>query len=1412
MKSTKNSLFTYKHLLVGSDTNSKNANLYSKTISINRVSDSLHQFYQSILDTNTVIQYILQKKELIHENGFENILRPFANNQFYENESYFSVFTVPKFFENTIHEKDILQTKCLYTFKKYDQYTNQTIQQLIKRNKNGKFIYFPDEGIQLLKAYQESIKYMDTLKKIGIDSPRNYFVKLETWEKGIVVVYECLLYIPNILPPSTLYNSDFVTISSFIRLNRVIQDIDQIQLFSPEYVEFMKTISNRVLNLQIIYNHLLQKSSLYPVTMDYDVWEYTYKLPSASICYYSSKFPDWKDKNVQWVRNPLLPINFADLIDYIFTMNSKELLLTQDQQVGIIEYHYNQLDYVFLTKIISIKDRLYLIINTVETNTFFNPAFVTNGDVGIEGSLTVDQWNGKNVLNVHTENETLQINGKIGINIQEPTALLDIQSISTNEIQSLLKEYGTMNLFLFRCFDYFDNQYANTPNRNWNEIYQGFFENEKVSVTTLLLPFDLWTTESQDISFSSFMDTFNDHVYLNMTELPYQSKYQGKTASQLVLQYPYMKNYFFDIKDYFLLLWNQKSFFRRNKYQTFTNIVNYFEGPVLRMQLMWYDPIEKVLRLFSTNLSLNQYLLNENLRTILESYFNSMFACEQLVNLASNLLLDPVIMEKTKVNRMYITEYINNSYYKQRFGYTNHYLFCYNYTPFIVETQFFFHEAFSYWYDQKTIQLQIPNQDILVSYALDQINAYISKNFDASMYERIMVAFYYWQFEYKTSYTKMIEMDGKPFILGSGVNLLDYIKKNIISNGDQQFNGSLRILDTFLNQTVVSLDTAQKQIAMQYPLALGTENPRSLLTIDDVSITNVFQYLDELSKTNRYLSDVSKQLKKVSSSRYQTVIDSYINPFTQETFTQDNDQYFMITDFAFPDYTDILKWTQLYHWYIPEWTNETFQDILSPTFNSINNKVKPLFINAAKNQLTTSMLSLDCFTLDIYDWSFGKKIRSTLCFNDTTYLAMGINLNQYFSRLNSNQNLQTILQAIQAIQCVSNQMFFEYLGTKPINDTEFQLFWKQIQKEYKVFSTWIMDFPKDIQQTRLYLTPSGTLPTTAQEWNYLMPTDTIQTMIYQYDTSNHGSLTFEQILSFYQKVVNLHLKIEYYNGDNLSHLDSNIIGYRTDTDYWISNWMYNESQKWISIIEFNVDDYLNQTIQMIGDLQMAGNLTLMDAKQYLRYVKKEIPLSALETLISIYPEENFIGIGSQHIYSQYPIHYETLDQKYNKILAKNHMVVSNSYYPNLVAERFADHEEDVLSSSFSSLTVRRSSRIFTMKDMVEKSQGKYGFDISYEIQDKYEDTYEIANTGIRLNGLKTFKNGIEYPTSTFFWSIVDDNKETDNTVDQKTIMELDHKGTLHVDKIRLGDYDLQVVRNSNGTQTLRWGSIPLGTQ
>jgi hypothetical protein len=364
-----------KKLLININETETNTNMFVKSISLNRVIESLKQYYTSIINVNNVVNYILQNVEIIKKNGLNNVLKPYVENLYYEEDDYFYIATLSK-----NNETILPNNKILSTYKKYIGYIDILIGDLIELNNQGKYIYFENDGYVMVNGqYEKDLQAFDIINKIGINNI-NYYNVLKEWDNGIKIDYKCLLYIPDILPNIEGVNPDYIVVACGVQLDKIIENINNINLFSPEYVKFSKKITENMFIIQDIYNNL--KENKFESIIDYDVWEYT-----TNICYYSSLYKDWIGKSSANCKILGKFINIFNIVAYIFDFMTNNLLLTNDQQVGIIQYSYDNANYLFLTKIIILNNKKYLIVNTLLIDDFFNNSIETNGDLVVEGSL-----------------------------------------------------------------------------------------------------------------------------------------------------------------------------------------------------------------------------------------------------------------------------------------------------------------------------------------------------------------------------------------------------------------------------------------------------------------------------------------------------------------------------------------------------------------------------------------------------------------------------------------------------------------------------------------------------------------------------------------------------------------------------------------------------------------------------------------------------------------------------------------------------------------------------------------------------------------------------------------------------------------------------------------------------------------
>jgi hypothetical protein len=1390
---------TTKKITVNDTTNKSalnNSKIYVNSISLNRVINSISTYYQSIQYVQYISNLIIQNQEEIKIKGFPDVLHPLIENTYLQTNDYYYIASINNDISNRIEIDD---------YNEYPKYIGLSVNQIVA---SPKPIYFVYEGDNFIEETKKINNAFEKFKSIGFNEV-NYSLIIKNWEYTVNLDFGCFINIENIYPNSSGSEQNYVYVGSKIDLSKIIQNVTELYLFSPEYINFTEVISERMYDIHYLYNQI--KLNVYPniSNYSYSVWDFNTSNTSLSRCLYSNKFSDWIGNIVENIVILGSYYNINYILNFVIGQISGNFRPNFDGQVVILENTYQDLNYVYVCKLISINDSLKLILIIISVDQYFNKAISTNGDVSIEGSLSVNNYDNTNFVNIFSETKSLEVFGNVGIHKQTPTSSLDIEGISVSEIDEISTKMISLNYSIYDFFNYYNTNYSSDKIKDWNTIFNNYpgISIDK-AVITVKISFKDFENNSQ-----YYLSNFNNYIEYSHLEEKY-SKWNGFNANNVLIGYlnPYLDyiNYWYTIlyqnKDYFLLMGKQ----------TFTQICNYFDGQLLKMHIATYDTINEQVLFFSAHIDLNYYLLDPFKNSLLVNYFNQLFACEQVINILSALLKDPVNQEKLYNNRLFLSEWLNSSPFKDRFGYPLTGYFSFRVLPVeeagnciylcgedivsntLVQTN---------WINQYPKNLGIPNSDLIVSNVISKELEYLYFNFNLYELDRLFFFYTYWSLSYKFSYVQYFQINGITYLIGSGIQLSYIIPNSITSKGDNLLNGSLIVNESVTSTPIFKIDETNKKSSIFYPLGLGTEDPESLLEINDLSITNLSYFMGQLSTISRYVNDIKQLIKNAPLDKYTYIIENYIDPFTGLKIDQTVLTYFIEMNYN-NNIIDVNDYELNYYWYIPSWENIPLGNINDP-INIIQLNEALLAFN---KEVNTLYFYNNFASTSIYDFTWGKKISIRNLFNNIngtlSSIGCGVNFNNYFLK-NTTDNIQNIASSIGAINLFLDILYGNYIGVSPLNNYILTNYVTNLRKIYNKYQLLVITYADSYVNARIFLGPDGYLP---KNLDNLIETDTLVNMIY--NNGFKGNLTFEEVMILKQKIVNIYQKLNLYYGSStqLNLEDTGYINYRTDDSYWINIWKWIQlktGQFVIASYNYNVLDYLKPSIQMLGDFKMAGNLTLMNPVDYLKYYKGEVNLSEINVLLSMYPDEQFIGLGSQKIYTQYMLNYKTIDLIANTIYAKNHVVVSNPYYPNLVCERIVESpdpeiEATYVSDSFSSCSMRRTSNIYSIEEMVEKGKGKYGFDISFEVQDKYDMTYEMGHFGIRLNEIKQFDNGIKYPIGEFYIDIVDNNNIV-NSSHVKTILTIDKDSRLYVDKIRLGTKDLYASIDENGEEVLKWG-------
>jgi len=232
----------------------------------------------------------------------------------------------------------------------------------------------------------------------------------------------------------------------------------------------------------------------------------------------------------------------------------------------------------------------------------------------------------------------------------------------------------------------------------------------------------------------------------------------------------------------------------------------------------------------------------------------------------------------------------------------------------------------------------------------------------------------------------------------------------------------------------------------------------------------------------------------------------------------------------------------------------------------------------------------------------------------------------------------------------------------------------------------------------------------------------------------------------------------------------------------------------IYTVEFSPSKILIPTLNVVGDCNIVGNSTITNENTLEKYIE----MDPHKKTFLVNTSDQFINYGNMN--------YADVNQVYG---SKHNMIVANDTYPNMTCERVAELEGRNDFSTYSAATMKRKSNLYSLQEMKDESDAlmekykdkdykpKYGPDISFEVEDKTNNTIEIGQIAMTIDDVDksgNIKGGFGVYTNT-------NNADADGVGNfessRKTILYVDNEGTLEVKKIKLGNKLLSVDANGN---------------
>lgn len=1184
----------------------------------------------------------------------------------------------------------------------------------------------------------------EELKNLIINARINTYKKLidliNSNKNDIYITYNYYPYINGISINFKLLIRDILNNDSWIEIGYAVN----IQELYFKKVIFNDKISN---DYTLLLNNIEQIMNN-PDNFTNTIWEYGIIQDFNKLkCIESTLYPYWNNLYIQecFIKgsNQNIP-NIIKNIIYDLNLNYPEL---ENGQVIFTNYSMLNINYVAIVKIILINQKLCFQINEININNIFETSLLINGDTKIKGSLSVESYNGEKIITTDNERKIITFNEKVGINQQpfEIEALLDIDNLSIQNIynilnkfaSNLLDSYNIINicnqLLLNNSIDIIFNEIIfNDINNNSLRDYKNEFFSFKIPIKSVI--------KEEDISFI--------YIPKGLSILDKQ-KFDTNSFNRIAK----ISNELCNMNKEFA---NKPDFIF-----SFLELLNDTDNNYLvSMKGVLINNNSEMLFIVSF-LNVDEYIIDLSYSNIFINIINGFSNVNKMVNYTTLIIynediFNQIINNNDSINS--ITKYIEDGNFRNRFNLTSNYTTMINID--IPNKNYInnYNELHPTWnglnikdINSETTDTNMNNfVDIIIQNRIKQFGGLkLNQNF-FSIYEAAPFSSIN---SLKVSFGNYFIKNSKIYYISSGINLNDYIDQSIIAKGDVKFQGDFSISDSN-DRKIFEINTVNKTIGNVYKVGIGNVDPKATLDVEDSGIDDINAVILVNSEIFNNLNKLVEELKKALSE------DDFINIIDKLYPNQTKDNY--IACDKINKNTLLAKDTKIiYHFLLKEWQGQYLKDIID--YNNL--QLLNIYINNFTDILNNNLIFENSSFEKIYNWKFGIKKSNGYFFmfqNEIYIVSSGINLQNYSLRINTNNNVldffnyqSNILKIINNIEIRQRKIEIQNIINYQKSLDEIQII-LQIYKNIVNNTLYVIEIKDDIYQSIIS--------------NFNFDTLEITNPIILNKLNEYNKIV--KFLSFITntKLIYNTLKIGNYGITVYEDLYNDFVGSFIIIDI-------NGVLK-ILFIETQINNIIKPAVDIRGDTRIKGDLIVTNSRSGINYA-------------SIDPEGKFVGINTDDRYTNYKGIFSTSSSS-SIINSKNHVVISNNTNPNLVCERFADYEgnEEIKNfRSYSAATIRRSSRLYTFKEMYEKTKenanpahlAKYGAEISSEIQDKNGFTVFMQNFGTVIHDLDKNDN----PRSAFVvrtYPVKDDG-----TYDiPRPMLYLDPDGTLNVENINVG--------------------------
>ena len=1208
----------------------------------------LNDFKKCLYDVNYLNKLISQNANDIINSDYNTVIKPFIDKK-YINNNLNNTNTNNDRHDFYISKIDLnnWENGCDYYSSRFPQNKNipyfDSYWKMLIPNSNNYFLVNGGETNLYKIAQNSALSKINYLNKcLKLNPNLTYMYQFDTREDpdGVVLVIRCLRRdIKN--------NNNWISIAVSVKLIPHFNNASNLNSLSK--TEFLFNF-NKIIN-DLLFK--LESSQWTDNSLVKNIWEYSNISNIANTkCLYSEKYPNWNGKLISDCFIPNSNINvqsnmsalFNDLYFYYTSLTVGELAFSTRNING--------------ENILSIcKIDIYNGVQCVkEVKLDLDKFFLKNniiGDTILDGNLNIKDGNGDSVLQTDNVTKNISIHGKVGINqdLHEIKGLLDIDNLSNENILTIIDKIADLNNTSYNVVD----QVKDTILTNGTFNISADYTND---IVVFKVPIKIKIEES-DISFlrkpSNIFKTnkFSKESFLKIqliiNEINRMSveieNYNTQEGRKLIMSFVELLN---DTEYYYIC--SLKAIFKGSDI--------YF--------VMSFTLVQNI-------------MVDNSYKKIFTNLINAFSSLNRLLNYSILVVELPEIYNKLiegdSVNSF--TKYVQEGEFSDRFGLKNgEYVLCdEHFTGDILDESNMGRHLFKEQHPESNLKyvkdIFIPNTDITINTIKFKALTYYKDKYGFYKKSQNFIVHYLYDNGEKISFNNKIIIQDSEYIIGTGINLIDYIDQNILSTGDNKITGNLYIQDEN-NKNIFSVDTEYNKITNMYKTGFGTEYPKTILDINDSGLTDIINIIKDMANREHALNlniGFIKNLDTINAANIDNCINTqFIDPngIIGSIYQQTKDDYFYCYNSPVNDNPN--DYENIYVWLYRNWDDTNFINI-----NDKNNKqIIENSIDVISSGFKQEYNFDKARTGYIGDWTFGKKIRTRRVFKNNNKLYIfgnGLNIGNYNLKINNNGNISLFFDYINHMNLYL-QNFIIRLNNFNITDIiikginintpsipnisipnisipnynyvndYFSIISNVVSPKQFKLKKIVTDFT-DFTKTKVYDINFDTLAVSGNDLN-----KTIY-KIQDVNERNRYLLMLINIKSIYSKN---NTKSQLFNKGDYGVIDTE------DNFVDFISLFYCSSVSTTSVtlisIELQINTVIQPSVDIRGDLRVKGDTYFYNSNTNTDFV-------------SIDTNDSFVGIGTNERYVNYSNNYITTT---NHDLSKHKFIVSGNKYPVSVIE------------------------------------------------------------------------------------------------------------------------------------------------